>query len=267
VKEAGIRVVLDGQGGDELLSGYEPHEAAFAFDCWKNGRFTDWWREARQSALGQKGHLALLARTALKHRLVPGLPDRLRWSLLCRKFPEWEFLSPEIREIGRRRLAEWREAPVGSLSDMLSHEYFGGPLQHLLRCEDRAGMWHSIESRTPFADDPALMELAFSIPGALKIHGGYRKALLREAMRGLLPEPVRLRRDKMGFVAPNNEWLRGLTAVSEQNFSAEDDLVFDKKKLLSEAGRHFWAPRSSVENFRVYKYLAFSVWRKMFRAD
>jgi asparagine synthase (glutamine-hydrolysing) len=263
VQSAGIKVVLDGQGGDELLSGYEPHDAAFAFGLLKKGRIGDWYREARIGS-GLLPGLALMGRMAAKNLLLPALPEGLRWELLLRKYPEWQFLSPELLAIGRRRLSEIAETPVGSLSEILTHEYFGGPLQHLLRCEDRAGMWHSIESRTPFADDPELMDLAFAVPEVFKIHGGYRKALLREAMCGLLPEAIRTRRDKMGFVAPNNDWLRALSPLADSYFSAEDEAVFNKKALLSERGRRFWIPDSPIENFRVYKFMAFSAWRKRF---
>jgi asparagine synthase (glutamine-hydrolysing) len=266
VHRAGIKVVLDGQGGDELLSGYEPHDAAFAFGMLKNGRVGAWCREARMGG-GLRPALSLMGRMAVKNLLLPGLPEGLRWKLLLQKYPEWQFLSPDLLAVGRRRLSEIEEAPVGSLAAMLSHEYFGGPLQHLLRCEDRAGMWHSIESRTPFADDPDLMELVFTIPDVFKIHGGYRKALLREAMRGLLPEAIRTRRDKMGFVAPNNDWLQALSPLAESYFAGEDEAVFNKKALLSDRGRRFWIPDSPVENFRVYKFMAFSAWRKRFGVE
>jgi asparagine synthase (glutamine-hydrolysing) len=77
-------------------------------------------------------------------------------------------------------------------------------------------MAHSIEARVPFLDY-RLVEMAFRMPDELKIHHAETKVALRQAMRGILPEAVRQRRDKMGFVTPEREWLAGelSTWVSE----------------------------------------------------
>jgi asparagine synthase (glutamine-hydrolysing) len=68
-------------------------------------------------------------------------------------------------------------------------------------------MAHSVESRVPFLDY-RLVEFAYSLDDTLKIQQGQTKAVLREAMRGILPEPIRTRQDKMGFVTPELQWMR-----------------------------------------------------------
>jgi asparagine synthase (glutamine-hydrolysing) len=68
-------------------------------------------------------------------------------------------------------------------------------------------MRFSIESRTPFADDRHLIETVASIPSVYKIHDGYSKWLLREAMRSFLPERISRRTDKVGFATPGSEWI------------------------------------------------------------
>ena len=73
-------------------------------------------------------------------------------------------------------------------------------LPSLLRYEDRNSMAHSIEARVPFLDH-RLVELAFRLPGESKVRGADTKRVLREAMKGVLPEPIRTRRDKLGFRA------------------------------------------------------------------
>ena len=60
-------------------------------------------------------------------------------------------------------------------------------------------MQHSIESRTPFSDDIHLIEAAFSLPANYKIKNGWSKYILREAIKGVVPEAIRLRKDKKGF--------------------------------------------------------------------
>jgi asparagine synthase (glutamine-hydrolysing) len=77
----------------------------------------------------------------------------------------------------------------------------------LLHWEDRDSMAHSLEARVPFLDY-RLVEFTLGLPDDFKISGGETKRLLREGMRGVLPERVRARVDKLGFVTPEEEWLR-----------------------------------------------------------
>jgi asparagine synthase (glutamine-hydrolysing) len=81
-------------------------------------------------------------------------------------------------------------------------------LPELLRYEDRNSMAHSLEARVPFLDH-RLVELAFSLPPDELIRGGETKSVLRRALGDLLPPSVRARRDKVGFVTPEGDWLRG----------------------------------------------------------
>jgi asparagine synthase (glutamine-hydrolysing) len=83
-------------------------------------------------------------------------------------------------------------------------------LPALLRYEDRSSMAFSIEARTPYLDY-RLVELALALPARDLIKDGWTKAPLRDAVRGLLPESVRLRRDKLGFASPQERWLSELT--------------------------------------------------------
>ncbi|TML65024.1 MAG: asparagine synthase, partial [Actinobacteria bacterium] len=81
-------------------------------------------------------------------------------------------------------------------------------MPELLRYEDRNSMAHSLEARVPFLDY-RLVELCFSLPGGELVGGGRTKAVLRRALADLLPPSVRERRDKLGFVTPERQWLRG----------------------------------------------------------
>ena len=81
-------------------------------------------------------------------------------------------------------------------------------LRELLRYEDRNSMAHSLEARVPFLDH-RLAELCFSLDARRLIDRGRTKAVLRDALADLLPEKVRERRDKLGFVTPEALWLRG----------------------------------------------------------
>src|SRR5262249_40344923 len=80
-------------------------------------------------------------------------------------------------------------------------------LPTLLRLEDRASMAFSIEARVPFLDHK-LVEYGVSLPDHLKVRNGWSKFAVREAIRDMVPEEVRLRKSKLGFAAPDRTWLR-----------------------------------------------------------
>jgi asparagine synthase (glutamine-hydrolysing) len=77
----------------------------------------------------------------------------------------------------------------------------------LLHWEDRDSMAHSIEARVPFLDH-RLVEFVVGLPDELKLSQGLTKRVLRDAMKGVLPESVRMRTDKLGFVTPEEQWVR-----------------------------------------------------------
>jgi asparagine synthase (glutamine-hydrolysing) len=81
-------------------------------------------------------------------------------------------------------------------------------LPALLHYEDRSSMAFSIEARVPFLDEE-LVEFVFALPGEYLLRDGETKWVLRQALRGLLPEAVRTRQDKLGFATPGGDWLRG----------------------------------------------------------
>jgi asparagine synthetase B (glutamine-hydrolysing) len=100
---------------------------------------------------------------------------------------------------------------LGPLSSVLYRSFHHESLPRILRDFDAHSMGHGVEVRMPLLDW-RLVCYAFSVPDESKIAAGYTKRLLREAMRGLVPDPVRLRRDKIGFTAPVAAWLDGALA-------------------------------------------------------
>ena len=85
--------------------------------------------------------------------------------------------------------------------------HFEYKLEHLLKWEDRNSMWFSLESRVPFLDY-RLVEKILSLPPDEIIANGLTKFILRKAMKGILPEQIRLRKEKIGFMTPESEWFR-----------------------------------------------------------
>ena len=153
-------------------------------------------------------------------------------------------------------------AHLANLNERLNFEFYGGSLKHMLRCEDRCSMWHSIESRTPFADDINLIDFAQKIPISLLIYRGTRKQLLRDSLKSVLPEPIYNRKDKMGFNAPTNPWIAGIRQHFKHLFEKQDDIL-DTQQILKHYDTYF-NPENPIENGRIFKFLGYMIWKNKF---
>lgn len=193
-RQAGVKVMLDGQGADELTAGY-PDLYTFAI-----------------RDLVRAGDIAGLARHIVGSRktrrfdrqMAPLLRRFMRISPSSRSFvrrePRGQVLARAMSEAGfpsSRTLAEHCRILVTILS-----------LPMLLRYEDRNSMAVGIEARVPYLDAD-LAEFCLGLEGGLRIRNGWTKAIMREGLRDLLPAPIAQRRDKIGLSAPQEAWLRG----------------------------------------------------------
>jgi asparagine synthase (glutamine-hydrolysing) len=211
-----VKVVLTGEGSDELLAGYGKYPRALV--NWK--------------AAAAYGALPAPIRTWIAGSVVPRLPGRLR-QLASRSFlsiertPEAMFFDnfaaiglARQRALLSRRFADatageaygpsraYFDAPVGgSTLDRLLYADLKTYLVELLMKQDQMSMAASIESRVPFLDHE-LVEFAALLPRRLKLRGLTTKWILREAVRDILPAGI-LSRPKMGFPVPFAVWMRG----------------------------------------------------------
>jgi asparagine synthase (glutamine-hydrolysing) len=262
VKEQGVKVVLDGQGADELFGGYSPHYVGLWQELFRNFQFLE-LAKAMKATDKISNSVKFWTKSLLKYNGVPQLSKTAQNRFNLRYFNDLQYLNKDWIYENIDRYNEYAEQRIESLSQMLHYEYFGHPLKQLLKCEDRCSMWFGIESRTPFADDLDLMQHAFSMPSAYKIHNGTRKYILREAFKNSLPEPIYNRHDKMGFVTPTNQWMREMRPAIRPYFEQSESGIFNKKLLLKDFDK-FFNPATSLENYRVFRFISFAVWEKVF---
>ena len=201
-KENGVKVLLDGQGGDELFAGYHIYYKTYLAELIKNGYF----KEALKEFIKIKGDNVNLLMGLLKILLFPLVPVELRNFFGRYKYPASKFLNPDFLNKFKNRF--FREDIFDNLNVFLFKHITYLNLKTLLRYEDRNSMRFSIESRTPFADDINLIEYVFKIPSTYKIHNGWTKYLMRNAMDGVIPEEIQWRRDKIGFATPEQQWFK-----------------------------------------------------------
>ena len=208
-REHDVIVTLDGQGGDELFAGYYGYPAK------------------RMHSLIETGHWATAARFAGADRAVPEsyrrvfpfevaadfFPLQLRHRVR-RPFPSPLLNRRALREhgvdAGYPRSAAVEPARGTRLKAHLRSVLGGYGLPMLLRHGDRNSMRFSIESRVPFLDR-ALTEFLFTLPEDYLVGpDGTTKRILRDAVRGLVPDAIIDRRDKVGFETPEADWLTRL---------------------------------------------------------
>jgi asparagine synthase (glutamine-hydrolysing) len=197
---AGLKVMLDGQGGDETLAGYVSTTRAYRFaDLVYSGNLRALARELRATRAAP----AVLAQALL----TPFIPARARWLLRARRGRSDLLLHRRLRD-----RSPVPGPPAGRFPDRLRTQYhvvlsqLGLP--ELLRYEDRNTMAHSLEGRVPFLDH-RLVELLYGMRAAELYEHGRTKLVLRRAFADLLPQEVRDRSDKLGFVTPEQRFMRG----------------------------------------------------------
>jgi asparagine synthase (glutamine-hydrolysing) len=256
-KNKGIKVVLDGQGGDELFAGYYPYHFRYWMDLLKQGKIKSFHNETRSFPSSLSFMIGQLTRqygTSL-------IPSHLMPAVYKNYFKDIRYLKPAFWKEYKTRMA-YHEGFSSSLNGLLAKEMYNFRLKAYLKCEDRSSMWHSVESRTPFSDDKELIEYVFSLPPNMKIRNGVNKYILRESLKGLVPEKIRERKDKIGFVAPNKRWISEIKDQLKDIFKAQDEYL-NVPLLMKEYDDFFNSP-SRPDNNRVFRFISFAKWREVF---
>jgi len=203
----GVKVLLDGQGGDEVFGGYPKYAGVYLNDLVSHGRFMTAWDEGRLLRAGPEPRPWATAGAELSRHLYAVLPSTFRTMARGRMRAVGQVLQPAFAATQSGRDLSIAAFPNRmNLQDRLYDDVTQSNLPALLRYEDRISMAFGVEARVPLLDY-RIVEYAFSLPASAKIHDGWTKFILREAMRGLLPETIRLRRDKLGFPTPQGRWL------------------------------------------------------------
>jgi asparagine synthase (glutamine-hydrolysing) len=225
--DVGIKVMLDGQGPDEMFAGYRSYLPAHLAGLLFRGRFLAAARfvSALSSLPGTSPsdvvkNVARGSAAVIKGSLPEAIRESARGLKQGRTLPSWLdsgwLAEHDVALPGPYRTAVGRNVLRDELFDSVHSS-----LRTLLRYEDRNSMASSIESRVPFVT-PALAEFAAGLPDDYLIApDGRGKLVLRRSLRGLVPEPILERRDKIGFNTPEASWLIHLGSWVDSVFGSE----------------------------------------------
>ncbi len=223
-KEHGVKVLLDGQGADEIFAGYHKYIHWFLQEVLSRHRFNKFrhekkafhkhqmqvkWDVRNVVAAFLPSHVAIALEKAEYRRIIHH-PHINRSLIAQSKGREWEGVHKPI---------------ITKLNDILYFNTMRNGLEELLRFADRNSMAHGTEVRLPFLQHH-LVSFAFSLPSTLKINNGYPKWILRKTMDGQLPGSINWRTDKTAYEPPQKMWM--------ESPLMQDYIHEAKKKLVNE---------------------------------
>jgi len=185
-----VTVLLDGQGADEMMAGYIPYYFVYLRQLRAQGATLAAAELAKSlDVLYRLGRFKLKAKVKLK-----------------KSIPTTHLLN---RDFVAAHRGERYSSEGANLKKRLVEDLFHNSLPSLLRYEDKNTMRFSLEGRVPFLDKEVL-KFIFSLSDEAIIKDGWNKRVLRDATRGLLPESINRRRNKIGFTTPQGEWFMRL---------------------------------------------------------
>ena len=257
-----VKVLLNGQGADEYLSGY--------------GAF----QKFRYKYLLIKGNIVQLfierislkfIISILKESILDTLPfPVIKWlhriqrkkhimnRILTNKITSERYIHPYLTKRYKKN----------SLFNISDYQIFSDPLQKYLKWEDRNSMAHSVEARVPFLE-MNLVEFSRSLPVEYLDELGKSKKVLVEAMKGILPETVRLRKDKKGFITPEEKWFLEdyfdeFVNMLKLNVKYSKGLICEK-----EAIRYFNEVKSGKAKFsyNYWRIIQLCIWMKIYNVN
>lgn len=268
-----VKVVLGGQGGDEIFGGYARYVLAYFEQCikaaiegnYKDGNFVvtaesilpnlgvlreykplirSFWQDGLFEKLDKRYFRLINRSTDIDDELRPGVLDM---DYVYQQFSDIFNSEKNFRKV--------------SYFDSMTHFDFKCLLPGLLHVEDRMSMAHGLEARVPFLDHP-LIEFMAIIPADIKFKDGQMKYLLKKTFANKLPQEITQRRDKMGFPVPLTEWAKGslrnfFLDTFENGQSKHRDFI-DYQAVLSQFHKTGRFSR------KLWGFLCYELWQQQF---
>ena len=241
-----VTVLLDGQGADEMMAGYIPYYMVYLRQLRAQGAGAMAQELARSLDV-----LYRLGRFKLK-ATVTGKKD----------IPVTSMLEPGFVQ---RHRGETFPVENDNLKKRLVQDLFHNSLPSLLRYEDKNTMRFSLEGRVPFLDKE-VVKFIFSLSDEAIIKDGWNKRVLRDATRGMLPESINRRRNKIGFTTPQNEWFMRLKNHFYSIFLSESFATrpYVNQTAVLEAFEGWIKGANDVDSMVFWRFINLELWLREF---
>ena len=236
-KKQNIKVLLDGQGADEMLAGYHKYVHWYLQEMVSRNKFSG---AAKERRLLHKNHVDF--HWNIKNMMAAFLPSHASIALEKKEYNKIIHNNDVTKNLmGYLKGREWEgihKPVVTKLNDILYFNTVQNGLEELLRYSDRNAMAHGREVRLPFLYDE-MVKFIFSLPSSFKIKNGYTKYLLRKLMENKLPQNIVWRTDKIGYEPPQKKWME-TPLMKDFLYEAKEKLVKEdmlKPQVLAKKAR------------------------------
>jgi asparagine synthase (glutamine-hydrolysing) len=259
----GVKVLLNGQGADEYLGGYGQFTNARYRSLFSTYNWNELLRDIRLS----RNYKPVSYGSVLKNMLYSFAPSGLR-QRLADKQGYYRQIKTLINRSALKASSQHPfdsvPATLDSVPEVSKHFTFFSTLPKYLKWEDRNSMGSSVEARVPFLDHN-LVEFAYSLPDHYLESGGETKRILREGLKDILPEKIKNRKDKKGFITPEERW------VKEDNpalFKAKiQESIANSGGIINEAASEYFDDIVAGKipfDYTYWRIIQFGEWIKVF---
>lgn len=263
-RRQGTAVVLDGQGADEILGGYDGFLVERLRTLWRRGQLGRAYKASRSESRWPGRISDYNGGKFFFEFLKAGVKSFLpRCEALDTPLPQWLNLAEVRSRNADRPFSGSLEEGPEYLRARLAEAVQWRSLPNYVRHADRSSMFFSVESRSPFCSRE-LAEFALSLPEHyLVTNEGQTKAVLREAMRGLAPAAILERRDKIGFATPEKSWLLDRAVLVEEILGQAAGSPLLNEKIMLKDWR---AVQSAPQTYghRLWRWVNYLTWKKIF---
>jgi asparagine synthase (glutamine-hydrolysing) len=269
------KVVLGGQGGDEIFGGYTRYLVAYFEQCIKaaingtskNGNFVVTYESIIPNLIQLKQYQPML-KSFWKEGLFEDMYER--YFRLVNRAPSlgdeinWDFMNDYSAKDEYKKVFYGNKINEGSYFDLMTNYDFRTLLPALLQVEDRMSMAHGLESRVPLLD-VELVEFSSTIPADIKFKNGNPKHVFKNALEKYLPREIIRRQDKMGFPTPINQWfkddLRTFVLDTFNSSNAKQRDYINGNKIVDQIDKE------GLYGRKVWGLLSLELWHQKFQIN
>jgi asparagine synthase (glutamine-hydrolysing) len=259
--ENNVKVLLNGQGADEYMSGYNAFSTYRKMGLFKRGRFIQFYGALNGANFREKAADS----KAVFYHLLPKKAVRY----LSKYTNDYKQMSAliDIEKLGAKRKHphDKKRFRFNSIFEIAHYQMFFEPLQKYLRWEDRNSMAHSVEARVPFLDHK-LVEFTTQLPVDYLDGNGDSKKIMKYGLSDTLPEAIKNRKDKKGFITPEEVWFKNdfteefLTMFRENNIHTKS-IIREKEALVY---LNAVAKGKAAFDYTYWRLISLGIWMDVF---